>query len=57
MVMLRLTDIFLLPYRGDREECYIRKKKSVKPDIQRKTTTRYKRIVDTNIETSIHWNN
>ena len=22
-----------------------------------KTTTRYKRIVDTNIETSIHWNN
>ena len=23
----------------------------------KKTTTRYKRIVDTNIETSIHWNN
>ena len=28
-----------------REECYIRNEKSVKTDIQRKTTTRYKRIV------------
>ena len=30
MVMLRLTDIFLLPIEVNREECYIRKKKSVK---------------------------
>lgn len=63
VMLLGVTDIVILLYRTTHPRIYLRITKTVKalatikPIYKEKSPHGYKRIVDTNIGTSIHWNN